>query len=65
MVVGAATVIIWEAGAFFGLYSIVPGFILSSIAIFVISNITYKKDGQTQVLFDDLERKFWIEVKDR
>ena len=65
MVVGAATVIIWEAGAFFGLYSIVPGFILSSIAIFVISNITYKKDGQTQVLFDDLERKFWLEVKDR
>lgn len=65
MVVGAATVIIWEAGAFLGLYSIVPGFILSSIAIFVISNITYKKDGQTQVLFDDLERKFWIEVKDR
>ena len=65
MVVGAATVIIWEAGAFFGLYSIVPGFILSSIAIFVISNLTYKKDGQTQVLFDDLERKFWIEVKDR
>ena len=64
MVVGAATVIIWEAGAFFGLYSIVPGFILSSIAIFVISNITYKKDGQTQVLFDDLERKFWIEVKE-
>ena len=40
MVVGAATVIIWEAGAFLGLYSIVPGFILSSIAIFVISNIT-------------------------
>ena len=65
MVVGAATVIIWEAGAFFGLYSIVPGFILSSIAIFVISNLTYKKDGQTQVLFDDLERKFWLEVKDR
>lgn len=65
MVVGAATVIIWEAGAFLGLYSIVPGFILSSIAIFVISNITYKKDGKTQVLFDDLERKFWIEVKDR
>ena len=65
MVVGAVTVIIWEAGAFFGLYSIVPGFILSSIAIFVISNLTYKKDGQTQVLFDDLERKFWLEVKDR
>ena len=65
MVVGAATVIIWEAGAFFGLYSIVPGFILSSIAIFVISNLTYKKDGQTRVLFDDLERKFWLEVKDR
>lgn len=65
MIVGALTVIIWEAGAFFGLYSIVPGFVLSCLAIFVISGMTYKKDGPTEVLFDDLERKFWLEVKDR
>ena len=65
MIAGAVTVIVWEAGSFFGLYSIVPGFIISSIVIFVVSTLTHKKDDSSQVLFDDLERKFWVEVKER
>ena len=37
IVVGGLTVLIWKQFAFFGLYEIVPGFIFSSIAIYIIS----------------------------
>ena len=37
MVVGAATVLLWKQGGWFGLYELVPGFILASIAIVVAS----------------------------
>ena len=37
MVVGAATVIVWKQGAWFGLYEIVPGVLFASIAIIVAS----------------------------
>lgn len=37
IVVGGLTVLIWKQFAFFGLYEIIPGFILSSIAIYVVS----------------------------
>ena len=63
MVVGAIVVIVWEIGQFFGLYSLVPGFILSSLSIFVVTLATYKKDSDVEKLFLDLERRFWIEVK--
>ena len=65
MVVGALTVIVWESGNFLNLYSIVPGFIFSLIAIFVVSKLTLKKDDASVALFAKLERQFWVEVKDR
>ena len=37
MVVGAVTVLVWQQGQWFKLYEIVPGFVLSSIAIVVVS----------------------------
>ena len=37
IVVGGLTVLIWKQFAFFGLYEIVPGFIFSSIAIYIVS----------------------------
>ena len=37
MVVGAATVIIWKQGAWFGLYEILPGVLFASIAIIIAS----------------------------
>ncbi|MBS6724553.1 MAG: sodium/proline symporter PutP [Veillonella sp.] len=37
IVVGGLTVLIWKQFAFFGLYEIVPGFIFSSIAIYLVS----------------------------
>lgn len=65
MAVGAITVIVWEIGGFLGLYSIVPGFILSSIAIFVVSIATSKTGAECQTLFNKLEKQFWIEVKEK
>ena len=37
MLTGAFTVIIWKQFAWFGLYELVPGFILASIAIYLVS----------------------------
>ena len=65
MTTGALTVLIWEYGAFFGLYSIVPGFLFSLVAIFVVSVLTAKKDDPSVLLFDKLEKQFWVEVKDK
>ena len=37
MVVGAATVLIWNHFAWFGLYEILPGFVFASLAIVIVS----------------------------
>ncbi len=37
MLVGAATVLIWKQGGWFGLYEMVPGFVFASIAIVLAS----------------------------
>lgn len=63
MVAGAATVIIWESGNFFDLYSLVPGFIISSIFIYVGSMLTQKNNSENEKLFLNLQDKFWEEVK--
>lgn len=65
MIAGALTVIIWEIGGFLGLYSIVPGFIISLAVIVLVSLATYKEKNACALLFEDLERKFWLEVRER
>lgn len=57
MVVGAVTVILWTQvpnlkASFFSLYEIIPGFILSSIAIVVISLMTAKPSPEIEAEFD-------------
>lgn len=37
IIVGGATVLVWKQYALFGLYEIVPGFILSCVAIYLVS----------------------------
>ena len=37
VITGGLTVLIWKQFAFFGLYEIIPGFILALIAIYVVS----------------------------
>ena len=65
MITGALTVIVWEIFNPFGLYSLVPGFIISSLVIFVVSLFTQKDNEKVEQLFTELESKFWTEVKDR
>lgn len=37
IIVGGVTVLVWKQFAWFGLYEIVPGFILSTLAIYIVS----------------------------
>ena len=39
MVVGAVTAVLWKQGGWFGLYEIVPGFILAWLATVVVSRL--------------------------
>ncbi|WP_028311046.1 sodium/proline symporter PutP [Derxia gummosa] len=39
MLVGAITVVVWKQAGWFGLYEIIPGFVLSSLAIVVFSKL--------------------------
>jgi len=56
VVTGGATVIIWESlsGGLFELYSLVPGFLLSLIAIAVVSSISVKPNAAVQKQFDQM-----------
>jgi sodium/proline symporter len=58
MVVGAATVIIWKNWIGLGLYEIIPGFILGTLAILVFSRIG---NGPSQTMlqrFDEAEKEY-------
>lgn len=54
MILGAATVVIWSnlTGGVFDLYEIVPGFLLASTAIVVISKLKPESEPQTLEQFD-------------
>jgi sodium/proline symporter len=56
VVTGGATVIIWESlsGGLFEVYSLVPGFLLSVIAIAVVSLISVKPNAAVQKQFDQM-----------
>ena len=53
IIVGGLTVLIWKQFAWFGLYEIVPGFLFSLIAIYIVS----KLDGEpSQEIQDEFEQ---------
>jgi sodium/proline symporter len=54
MLTGAITVVIWSnlSGGLFELYEIVPGFVLASVAIVLISLYRPARDAETLALFD-------------
>ncbi|TAJ44491.1 sodium/proline symporter PutP [Methanofollis fontis] len=56
IVVGGLTVLIWKHFAFFGLYEIVPGFILSLLAIYVVSLLTPEPEKCITDVFDETDR---------
>ena len=55
MLVGALTVIIWRNGAWFGLYEMVPGFVLASLTIVVVSLLGKQPSLAMQRAFAQME----------
>lgn len=55
MIVGAATVLIWHQGAWFNLYEIVPGFLLATLAIVVVSLLDKAPPVAVTKVFDDVD----------
>lgn len=52
IIVGGVTVLVWKQFALFGLYEIVPGFVLSLLAIYVISLLGKAPAKDIQETFD-------------
>lgn len=57
MLVGAITVIIWKQMGWFGLYELVPGFILASIAIYAVSLWDKVPSAAMQKTFDAVQEE--------
>ena len=57
IIVGGLTVLIWMQFEFFGLYEIVPGFIFSMIAIYVVSIRTPPPDKAIVKVFEETEKE--------
>ncbi|NVL47505.1 sodium:proline symporter, partial [Pseudomonas syringae pv. actinidiae] len=58
VIVGAATVVLWKQFSTMGLYEIIPGFILASIAIVVFSRIGTPASASMQKRFMAAEQEF-------
>ncbi len=58
MVVGAVTVVVWKQYGWLGLYEIIPGFILASLAIVVFSLASRAPSTQAMARFDAAEAEF-------
>lgn len=58
MLVGAVTVLIWMKYKWFGLYEIIPGFILAALAIFIVSLITKAPSSAAQTRFEEAEIEY-------
>ena len=51
MLVGALTVIVWRNGGWLGLYELVPGFLLASLTIVVVSLLDKQPSNSMQAAF--------------
>ena len=58
IIVGGVTVVVWKqlTGGLFDLYEILPGFVFSSITIFVVSIATGKPEESVTESFDEYEK---------
>ena len=57
IVTGGVTVLVWKQFAFFGLYEIVPGFLLALAAIYVVSRLDAEPPAAVTELFDRVDRQ--------
>lgn len=58
IIIGGVTVVVWKqlTGGIFDLYEILPGFVFSSITIFVVSIATGKPEESVTESFDEYEK---------
>ena len=58
MIVGAVTVVVWKNWIGLGLYEIIPGFILATLAIVVFSRIGNAPSAAMNKRFDEAEQEY-------
>ena len=58
MLVGATTVIVWKNWIGLGLYEIIPGFILATLAILIFSRIGNGPSKTMLERFDQAEKEY-------
>ncbi|MGL4317029.1 MAG: sodium/proline symporter PutP [Pseudomonas sp.] len=58
MIVGAVTVVVWKNWVGMGLYEIIPGFILATLAILVFSRIGSGPSSSMLKRFDEAEKEY-------
>ncbi|GIZ11510.1 sodium/proline symporter PutP [Pseudomonas sp. NCCP-436] len=58
MVIGAVTVVVWKEFIGLGLYEIIPGFILASLAIVVFSLLDRTPSASMQKRFEEADRQY-------
>ena len=58
MLVGAITVVVWKQFIGLGLYEIIPGFILASIAIYVVSIMGKEPAASIQQRFEVADAEY-------
>jgi sodium/proline symporter len=60
MVVGAVTVVIWKqlTGGVFDVYELLPGYLLASVAIYVVSTYGSANNQRAEQLFDQVDARF-------
>ncbi|MDN3237158.1 sodium/proline symporter PutP [Pseudomonas sp. WAC2] len=58
MIVGAVTVVVWKQLGWLGLYEIVPGFILASLAIVVFSRLGSAPSASMKQCFEVAEQEY-------
>jgi sodium/proline symporter len=58
MLVGAVTVVVWKNFIGLGLYEIIPGFILASLTIWVVSLLDKEPSAAIQQRFDIAEKEY-------
>lgn len=58
MVIGAVTVVVWKEFIGLGLYEIIPGFILASLAIVVFSLLDKTPSASIQKRFDEADQEY-------
>ena len=58
MVAGAVTVVVWKqlSGGWFDVYELLPGFVISSLVIYLVSKMD-KGDQEAKALFDEMSAK--------